>query len=244
MSNNFTKRKSSLFTGIQVGCTILMVVIAVCTYNAADKSADAARDSADAATKANEISERFYQLEIEPQIVLLTPKISDKEINYLSSPVDPPLVEIYITNPSEYTIPDVRISICFIEWGNGVMDVEKAKERSEIKEEDDYYGYELIEQVEIREIKENYPIDYVIDKLEKDRNINSDIKSFCIEFLKNLPHRYIKTKYIPLGVLFPNDIYRITLPNNLREKYLYVILQGFNKRGYLYCFKVKEERSN
>ena len=64
------------------------------------------------------------------------------------------------------------------------MNVEKAKERSQIKEKDDYYRYKLIEQIEIREIEENYLVDYVINKLKEDRNVNSDIQISCIEFFK------------------------------------------------------------
>ena len=242
MSNNFTKRKSSLFTGIQVGCTILMVIIAVCTYNAADKSADAARDSADAATKANEISERFYQLETEPQITLLTPKLTDKEINYIDN--SQPLIYIFVTNPSKYTIPDVGVTFYFVEWGPGIMNIEKAKERSEIG--NDSRGYELIDQIKMEDIVGFQRVSFMIDAIKENRDINNEIRTSCLEFLENLPQDQdiVIKKYIHLGVLFPNEIYRIRLPNNLQERCLYIKLRGFDEYEYLYHFKVKEESSN
>jgi len=220
-----------------------MVCIAGLTCYAADKSADAARDSVDATTKANEISERFYQLETQPHITLFTPKLSEKEVNYLEDLGSQP-IEIFVTNPSKYTVPNVGITFCFIEWGTGIIKLERPKERSEIKKEEDYYGYKLIEQIEIREIEENYHIIDMIATLEGDKDINSDIQISCIEFLENLPQNYIKTIHFSLGILFPNDVYRITLPNDLREKYLYVVLTGLDRHGFLYSFKVKEESSN
>lgn len=242
MPENLGKRRISLWNVIQAVCTIVMVCIAGLTCYAADKSADAARDSADAATKANEISERFYQLETEPHITLFTPKLSDKEINYIDD--SQPLIYIFVTNPSKYATPDVGITFYFVEWGPGIMNLEKAKERSEI--ENDSRGYELIDQIKIGDIVGYQRVSFMIDIIKENEDISNEIRTSCLEFLENLPQDQdiVIREYLPLGVLFPNEVYRIRLPNNLQERCLYIKLRGFDEYEFLYYFKVKKESSN